>query len=142
MIVVDDHHLLDLLSADPIPELSQRIAQGVATTSSWYYRLSRAMTSGATSGSLSRRLHELPAFRQQELQAKLTELPQWITLVETRLLVPVMSWCARRTPSNFLTIEAVSTALVLDAAVIVSVASPQIDRVAREHEIAVELAAP
>lgn len=141
MIVVDDHHLLDLLASNPAPGVRGRMGDGVATTSSWYYRLTRAITSGATGGSLSRRFSQLPTRTQDELQAKLHDLPPWVSLVDTRRLVPVMASCAARSPSNFLTIEAVAAALLLDATVIVSVASPQIDRVAREHDVEVELAA-
>lgn len=66
-------------------------------------------------------------------------LPAWIKLVQPRTLVPLMASCSRNVSSNFLTIEGVAAALALEATVVVSVSSPQIDRVASTHGVPVEV---
>ena len=46
MIVVDDQLLFGILARKPSPALEAHATTGVATTSSWYFRLARAIATG------------------------------------------------------------------------------------------------
>jgi hypothetical protein len=51
VIVVDDRLLFEILAGTETPDLAEIAVGGVATPFSWYYRLSRAISSGRVDGS-------------------------------------------------------------------------------------------
>lgn len=58
MIIVDDH-LAILAIAGALPDLGR--SGPIATTYGFHFRLARAVTDSARSGTLSRRMHNVPA---------------------------------------------------------------------------------
>ncbi len=129
MIVVDDHLLFDLLADIPPHQLSDAVGDGVATTFSWYHRLARAIATDRIEGSLRRRFAVLGDDRQSRVKAQLDDLSR-VEIVGAKELVPVMSALATVARVNLLTADAVATALVLDAPLLVSTPSPLLDAAA------------
>lgn len=124
MIVVDDALLLGALAGSaPRPAL----ASDVATTGSWYWRLTRAVLDDRSTGSLSRDFDRLPAEDQQRVREGLLSLPNEIGLLSFRRLVPIMAALDSVRRLNLLTAEAVAAAVVLDADIAVTTRSPLLD---------------
>lgn len=136
MIVIDDQLLLDALSGHARASISEPLERGeVFTTGCWYYRLGRAVSAGAGTGSLSRRFEALdPPTRTRALSA-LDELPEEIGLLSLRVLVPVMQALRVRRPLNMLNAEALAVALLLDASITVSTDSPLLRSGAADLEV-------
>jgi hypothetical protein len=88
---------------------------------------------------LKTRFANLPPDKQDTVRNRLESLPPDIELVDSHDLIPIMAACAANTPSNFLTLEGVAVALILDATVIVSTQSAQIDHVGGSHALPVRL---
>ncbi len=130
MIVVDDRLLFEIISGTETTELARRAAGGVASTFSWYYRLSRAISSGRVDGSLTREFAALSDDRRIYVHGLLEDLPDTIEMVQPRDLVPSMSAVATLTSVNFLTAEAIAVSLILEAPVVVSTRSQLMDRAA------------
>ena len=125
MIVIDDQLLLAVLSNTAPIDIGAAVASGeVFTTGSWYYRLSRAVTAGSGAGSLSGRFQALDEPVRRGVLASLEELPEQIGLLSLRFVVPVMRALAVARPLNFLNAEALGAALLLDAAITVTVDAP------------------
>lgn len=141
MIVIDDRLLLMVLSERQDTELDRRLGDalatgGVFTTGSWYWRLARA--AGASSmGSLSRALSALPEDAQQSVKTALARLPHEIGMMHPRDLVPVMR--DLRGHPNLLTAEAVASAVVLDATILVTTESALLNRIATATGVPVEI---
>jgi hypothetical protein len=123
-IVVDDALLFAIISEQtgevfaPYVEASTR--NDVFTTSSWYWRLSRAVTHGGQ-GALSRPFQQLPDSERRRVLAALTDLPSGIGLVDARTLVPVMA--ALPGQLIFLTAEAIAAAIIVDGKIAVTTQS-------------------
>lgn len=86
-IVVDDALLFALLT-DTIDRAFGNDSHAtdedeIFTTSSWYWRLSRAVAHGG-GGSLSRPFQELPATERERVASRLADLPTGIGFVDTR----------------------------------------------------------
>jgi hypothetical protein len=125
LIVIDDQLLLATLSDTAPADISTAVARGeVFTTGSWYYRLGRAVTAGSGAGTLSSRFQALDEPIRRGVLAALDELPEEIGLLSLRVLVPVMQALAVTRPLNFLNAEALGAALLLDAAIAVTVDAP------------------
>ena len=123
MIVVDDHLLFDLLADIASPALRGSAAHGVTTSSSWHYRLLRALKYGTGEGTISRAARTLGDEQHQRVISLLETLPPWIATTEARELVPAMVECSARAKGNYLTLEAVAIAVLRDADLYVSVRS-------------------
>lgn len=108
----------------------------VFTTSSWLWRLSRAVARGGQ-GALARAFQRLPDDGQGRVRSALASLPGGIGIVTARRLVPTMAALAGE--PNFLTAEAVATAVVIDGKVAVTTRSALMTRVAREAAVGVEV---
>ena len=65
----------------------------------------------------------------------MNDLPIGIGTVASRTVVPVMSVLFAISPANLLTLEAVATALVLDATIVTAVESTLLERTARAAHI-------
>ena len=75
MIVVDDRLLFEVLSGTETAEFAEFASGGIATTFSWYYRLSRALSTGRIDGSLTRQFASLSDERRTYLHRLLEDLP-------------------------------------------------------------------
>jgi hypothetical protein len=82
----------------------------VLTTSSWYYRLHRAIHDPISTGSLSRMATNLPPADWDGLLAALDDLPPEIVVPGPRLVVPIMGVLRLRRRVNHLTAEALAVA--------------------------------
>lgn len=122
--------LFEVLSGTENVEFAKHAAGGIATTFSWYYRLSRALSTGRVDGSLTREFAALSDARRRYVHGLLEELPDVIEMLHPRDLVPSMSAVAALTSANFLTAEAIATSLVLEAPIVVSTRSALMDRAA------------
>lgn len=124
MIVVDDALLGAVLAGSAPDELAAAFSDAdIATTGSWYWRLSRALHDRRSTGALSRAFTGLSASRQAVVRAALQQLPPEIALPSLRRLVPVMTGLDVGRPLNLLTAEAVAAAIVLDASIAVTTTS-------------------
>lgn len=128
MLILDDQLLLGILIGRESEQLLAARSNGVATTMCWFYRLSRAIAVGSTTGALSRRVAALTAAHKAEVVRLVDELPPDILTLDPRTVVPVMSALSSVAPANVLTTEAVATALGLDADIAVSVRSDLLER--------------
>jgi hypothetical protein len=125
VIIIDDALLLAVLAGTAPDELAASfVVAEIATTGSWYWRLSRALHDQRSSGALSRGFAELGTERQAEVLASVERLPPEIALPSLRRLVPVMTELDVGRQLNLLTAEAIAAAIVLDASIAVTTASP------------------
>lgn len=131
--VVDDHTILDLLAADPVPP------GRYATTCSWWWRLTSALA-GRRGGALSRRLSGVDPRLARVLRRAVADLPAHLDIVELRLLIPAMGVLARAHTVNQLAAEAVAAAAYLDAPIEVAIDTPQIAAVAAAERIGYRVA--
>jgi hypothetical protein len=123
--VVDDATLLAILIRRASPALVASADGGeVLCTGSWYYRLFRALHDPASAGSLSAIAVYLPVPAKDDLFNMLDDLPPQIIVPGPRLLVPVMGALRVRRRVNFLTAEALATALISGATIRVSAEAP------------------
>jgi hypothetical protein len=89
----------------------------VHTTTYWYFRACRAAVAGA-GGHLSGPFRDVPELEQQRAIASILQLPDDVGLPDPRRVVPLMVDVAGRHPRlNVLNLEAVATALVLQATI-------------------------
>lgn len=123
-IVIDDHLLFDVLAGRATESLQDEVDRGgLFTTGSWYYRLARAVSAGSGPGRLSRRLESLSAEEAAHFSNALDDLPAEVGLLSLRFVVPVMRALRVRRPLNMLNAEALASAVVLEASLLVSVDS-------------------
>lgn len=121
---MDDALLLAALAgAIPTELLAVHQAGDLFTTASWYYRLSRAVHDRSFAGALSSSLSRLGPSRRSLVLAGVDALPEGIGLVDLRVLVPVMTRLDVGRRLNFLTAEAVATAVTLEGAIWVTTSS-------------------
>lgn len=130
VIVLDDRLLFDVIAGTESRELLVLARDGVARTFSWYYRLARAIATDRIEGALSRHYIGLPADRQAHVRNVLDDLSERVEIVSAKESVPVMSALATLVTVNVLTADAVASALILDAPILVSTRSDLLDRAA------------
>ncbi len=125
MIAVIDDALLLATMAGTIPTelLAVHQAGDLFTSVSWYYRLSRAIHDRSFAGALSSSLTGLAPSRRSLVLAGIEALPDEIGIADLRVLVPVMTRLDVGRRLNFLTAEAVATAVTLDGAIWVTTSS-------------------
>jgi hypothetical protein len=122
--VIDDALLLAAMAGVmPTELLSVQQAGDLFTTASWYYRLSRAVHDRSFTGALSSSLASLMPSRRSVAIAGVEALPDEIGMADLRVLVPVMTRLEVGRRLNFLTAEAVATALTLEGAIWVTTSS-------------------
>jgi hypothetical protein len=142
-IVVDDALLLAALANVAPTEIDQANERSeLFTTGSWYYRLGRAAYDRSFNGALSSTIDALPLAQRVQVVTALDALPQEIGLLDMRDLVPVMRRLDVRRHLNFLTAEAVATALSLDAAIRVTTNSPLLNDACRVLGVDVQVVSP
>jgi len=143
LIVVDDALLFAVISArledSYAPYLAAASRNEVFTTSSWYWRLSRAVARGG-SGALSRPFQTLSESERDQVVTALADLPTGIGMLDLRKLVPVMATLPGQL--NFVTAEAVAAAVMLDATIVVTTDSDILNRTAQAAGVEVEILGP
>lgn len=113
-VLLDDRLLIEELLVG-LPR--QRRRRDLCTTTYWYYRACRAAVAGA-GGHLSGPFEQLAASEQERAILSLLQLRDDIGLPAPRTTVPLMADISRRHPQlNLLNLEAVASALVLNAEV-------------------------
>ena len=122
MILVDDQLLVTRLR-DP------RSLRSMATTCCWWWRLASAVA-GGREGALSRRLQHTGVPR-----ATVNELPEVMTVLDLRELVPMMSVLASAFRLNLLAAEALAAAETLGADIVVGQDTPRLREAARVRGI-------
>jgi hypothetical protein len=138
--VIDDALLYAVLAGrreqavDPYVEAADR--GDVFTTSSWYWRLTRALAHPGR-GSLSRAFSALDDARRGAVWAQVIGLPQTIRMLSPRTLIPVMA--ALPGQLNMLTAEAVAAAMVANGALAAATESDLLIRTAAVAGVAVEI---
>jgi hypothetical protein len=141
VIVVDDTLLLAVLAGTTPFSTLGSVAGDVASTGSWYWRLTRAVLDDRSGGSLTQAFNRLPGDDQQRVRAGLRLLPAEIGLLSFRRLVPVMAALDSGRRLNLLTAEAVASSLLLDADIAVTTRSPLLDDACERLGIQVHLIA-
>ena len=131
MIVVDDQLLFGILAHKPSPALEELATNGVATTSSWYFRLARAIATGRAEGSLSRLMTDLNEAERHSVRTSLGTLPASVETLTPRITVPLMAAIASATTANFLTLEALAVAITLDATIVTATTATLLETAAR-----------
>jgi hypothetical protein len=122
--VIDDALLLAAMAGTiPTELVSVHQAGDLFSTVSWYYRLSRAVHDRSFAGALSSSLTSLAPSRRSLVLAGIEALPDEIGMADLRVLVPVMTRLDVGRRLNFLTAEAVATAVTLDGAIWVTTSS-------------------
>ena len=139
MIVVDDQLLFGILARKPSPTLQAHATNGVATTSSWYFRLARAIATGRAEGSLSRLMNDLDEPERHIVRTSLGTLPPSVETLTPRVVIPLMAAIASATTANFLTLEALAVAIALDATIVTATTSRLLESAARLIHVPVVL---
>ena len=135
MLVVDDRLLLVALSGRVTGRFKTALDSGeFFTTGGWYYRLSHAVHQSQVVGALSGAFASLDEQEREAAMRGLNTLPQQVGLLSLRKLVPIMSLLDVGRPLNQLSAEALATAVVLDAEIVVTTDSPALrEGAARLH---------
>ena len=82
-VVIDDHLLRDLLAGERGGDLDG-LADGVATTGLWLFRLSSSFADPRSSGKLSAPVAAMPVELQDAFRARIVALPPEITVLSMR----------------------------------------------------------
>lgn len=117
-VVVIDDNLLVLHLAGIRSWLPQDVT--VATTSSWWFRVARAVERAAQ-GSLSRLIVGATEGDEASVEALIRDLPEDVALLHPRAMVPVAAGLSARYGLNLIAADALATAIVLDGRVLVAV---------------------
>jgi hypothetical protein len=139
VLIVDDQILFRLLANQAEPLLIQLSANGIATTSSWYFRLAKAIASGRTNRALGGLFADVDSPTRDLVQQSLKRLPDEILCPEPKAVVPVMAEISTVINANFINLEALALAVLLDADLAVSTDSPLINHGAQLLHLNVHL---
>jgi hypothetical protein len=124
--VIDDHLVVGLLTGRPVP------TDGVLhTTFAWWWRVASALRRGR-GGTLSGPVLDLGPGHREAVSAAVDRLPEVVTVLDPRELLPVMADLHSRFGLNLLAAEAAATALLLDGELIVSVEMTRLKEAAAE----------
>ena len=82
-VVIDDHLLRDLLAGERGGDLDG-LADGLATTGLWLFRLSSSFADPRSSGKLSAPVAAMPVELQDAFRARIVALPPEITVLSMR----------------------------------------------------------
>jgi hypothetical protein len=123
--LVDDAHLGRILRGEASAHIGP--ADHVTTTGLWYVRLCQAVAARDHAGSLSSPFEGLSPERRRQALAQVLELPDRIGLTSLRTLAPLIGQLRAGHRLNLLAIEALAAAVHLDATVLLSTTSPQLE---------------
>lgn len=125
MVLIDDMMLLRVLAGTATAPVTTALDRGeVFATGCWFARLSRAVHDQRYAGQLTRALHALEEEKRHQVIEQLDDLPEQIGLLGWRTVVPVMSVLKVGRRLNLLAAEALATAVILDAGIIVTTDAP------------------
>lgn len=128
MLIVDDALLLRVLALTAPDDILDEARTGqVFTTGSWYYRLAKAVAQPRVAGALSSAMTALPSDAEERARNGLRSLPPIIGMLDLRGLVPTMVALDVGRPLNFLAVEAIAAAVLLDGGLVVSTKPPDSD---------------
>jgi hypothetical protein len=124
-IVIDDHILRDILTAERPPDLDGVAPDGVATTGLWLFRLCSSLADPTVAGKLSTPVSALPADANARFLAQLTALPHEIEVLSMRQLSWSMATLQQRhrdagRAMSAAMVEALASAHHLEAGIAVS----------------------
>jgi hypothetical protein len=126
VILVDDHLLATHLTGELAPSAGP---VEMATTCTWWWRLAAALTGGRR-GSLSRHFDPSPERRSAPM-AIVHRVPDRVTVLDLRELVPAMSLVAARYRLNLIAAEALVAAETLGADILVGQDTPRLREACR-----------
>lgn len=135
MIVVDDHFIAQRLAAGSLGDADEQ----VATTCSWWWRLSAALA-GSRGGALARRVAMLDPSQRRALFRTVASLPRRILVVDIRELIPAMAALSAVHHLNQLAAEAVVVAELLGADLVVSQDTPTVRHAATARGLSYRVA--
>lgn len=123
-VIVDDHLLRDVLTTERPPDLGG-LANSLATTGLWLFRLSSSWAAPEVAGKLSAPVAALPMEQQEQFRAQLMALPDEITVVHLRQLAGPMAEIQHRhrrggRQLSAAMVESLAAAHALGAAIAVS----------------------
>ena len=126
-VVIDDRLLLDVLAGRAPAFVAEQLRSGdVFTTSSWYYRLGRAVFSGSGTGALSGPVSTFDRDVRRHVLSTLQDLPDDVGLLHPRVVVPVMFALRVRRQLNVLSADALAVALLVGGGVVVTTDTPML----------------
>ena len=119
-VVVDDRCLRSILLNEVSHQLARRLRdRHVVTTSTWLYRLAQAVRSDRL-GALSGPIASLPLDLQTQIVRRIIELPPEVGILSGRELAWTMAGLVQTHRLNYLALEALATAKVTNATLLVS----------------------
>jgi len=135
VILVDDHLIAGRLASgglgsSTLPGSPTR----VATTCSWWWRLSAALA-GTRGGAITRHFAAVEPGARSGLERTIARLPDRLMILDLRDLIPAMAVLAAEYDLNLLAAEAVVAAEVLGADLVVRQDTPKIRETAAARGI-------
>jgi hypothetical protein len=141
--VIDDATLFAVLTRQAASSLLELVNAGeVLTTSSWYYRLHRAIHDPISPGSLSRIAANLPPADWDGLLVALDDLPPETVVPGPRLVVPIMGALRLRRRVNHLTAKALAVAKLCGGGIRVTAEAPLLRESCVELGVRLEVLPP
>lgn len=134
MILVDDHLIAHRLAAGGLGAGRRDLPVAVATTCSWWWRLSAALARGR-SGAIGRHFTAVEPEARSALERTIVRLPERIPILDRRDLIPAMAVLSAEHDLNLLAAEAVVAAEVLGAEIVLRQDTPKIRETAAARGI-------
>jgi hypothetical protein len=125
VILVDDHLIAHRLAKGGFGSPVGEPPVTVATTCSWWWRLSAALTR-SRGGALTRHFTRVGPAGLWALQRTVARLPHTIRILDLRELIPAMAVLSAEHDLNLLAAEALVAAEVLGAELVVGQDTPKI----------------
>jgi len=129
VILVDDHLIAHRLATGMLGSTLPGAPTGVATTCSWWWRLSASLA-GTPGGAITRHFAAVELDARAALQQTIARLPDILLILDLRDLIPAMAVLAAEHGLNRLAAEAVVAAEVLGADLVVRQDTPKIREIA------------
>lgn len=129
MILVDDHLIAHHLAGGRLETPAV-----VATTCSWWWRLSAALAA-TRGGAISAHFAEVEPVVRSALLRTVARLPERIEILDLRLLIPAMALLSAEHDLNLLAAEAIVAAEVLGADLVLRQDTPRIRETAAARNI-------
>ena len=138
MILVDDHLIARRLASGGFGSTLPESPMRVATTCSWWWRLSAALA-GTRGGAITRHFAAVAPGALSALEQTIARLPDRLLILDLRDLIPAMAVLAAEYDLNLLAAEAVVAAEVLGADLVVRQDTPKIRETATARGIPYQL---
>jgi hypothetical protein len=125
VILVDDHLIARRLASGGLESTLHEPPTRVATTCSWWWRLSAALA-GTRGGAITRHFAAVEPAAHSALEQTVARLPERILILDLRDLIPAMALLSAEHDLNLLAAEAVAAAEVLGAELVLRQDTPKI----------------